>query len=272
MDNVLLRHALLYAEKGFRIFPLSPFSKIPLKNTKGSKEATTDKETILRWWQSTPQANIGLVTDSFLVLDIDVHSEESNGYKSLGVLEKHFEKLPLTYTVTTANNGLHLYLNKSLNVELPQKISLVKGIDVKAHPNNYVVAPPSQIKRDDNSLGSYLVKDNTEMAECPRWLIDFILKDESSHSRKSKTGDHVPSTRYRSKTTDLLESLVRGADMGTRNDTIARITGSLLAYAVMPSLVYELVHFANSNFSDPLSDNEVNRTFESIVKKELSHK
>ena len=110
------------------------------------------------------------------------------------------------------------------------------------------------------------------MAECPRCLIDFILRDEPNQSRKANTSDYIPSTRYRSKTTDLLESLVKGADTGSRNDTIAKITGSLLAYAVMPSLVYELVHFANSNFNEPLSDSEVNRTFESIVKKELSHK
>ncbi|MGY3766798.1 bifunctional DNA primase/polymerase [Vagococcus vulneris] len=272
MSDELLRQALIYAEMGLRIFPLSPFSKIPLKNTKGSKEATTDKESIVRWWNTTPKANIGLVTDSFLVLDIDVHSEENNGYKSLEVLEKHFEKLPSTYTVTTANNGLHIYFKKPLNIELPQKISLVKGIDVKAHPNNYIVAPPSQIKRDDNSLGSYSVKDNLEIAECPEWLINFILRDEPNQSRKANTSDYIPSTRYRSKTTDLLESLVKGADTGSRNDTIAKITGSLLAYAVIPSLVYELVHFANSNFNEPLSDSEVNKTFESIVKKELSHK
>ena len=272
MVNNILATALNYADKGLKLFPLTPNTKIPLKNTKGSKEATTDKEMINKWWKNTPQANIGLVTDSFLVLDIDVHSEEHNGYRSLEVLEKHFDKLPYTFAVTTANNGLHLFFKKPIDRELPQKISPVKGIDVKAHPNNYVVAPPSQVKRDDGSLGIYTVKDDVEMAECPTWLIDFILRDTPNQSKRAKTSDYIPSTRYRSKTTDLIESLVKGADTGTRNDTIASLTGSLLAYAVMPSVVYELVHFANSHFNEPLSDNEVNKTFESIVKKELSHK
>lgn len=269
MTNLLLDGALYYARKGLKVFPLTPLSKIPIKGTQGSKDATTDITTINKWWTDTPQANIGLVTERFLGLDIDTHNEENNGYKSLEILENSFDKLPDTYIVATANDGLHLYFKKPDGLNLPQKINLVKGIDVKAHPNNYVVAPPSVIKRDDGSEGRYTIKNKTKLADCPQWLIEFILRDEPKQSSQSLTGDSKVTNRYRSKTTILLERLVTGIETGSRNNTIASITGQLLAYGMKIPLAWELIQFMNSNSPDPLEQKELETTFLSICKKEL---
>lgn len=270
MDNSLLEQALKYAERGLRVFPLSPFSKIPLKGTNGSKDATCDKDIIKQWWTNTPQANIGLVTDVFIVLDVDVHSEDKNGYESLEILENHFEKLPPTFQVTTANDGLHYYFKKPQGVELSQKTEFVKGLDLKAHPNNYVVAAPSPVIRDDKDKGRYTIKNNVPMADCPQWLIDFILRDEPTKPKNDFTGDLNSSKRFRSKTTELFEMLVKGAENGSRNDTIARVTGQLLRYAVNVRVAYDLVNYMNSNFNEPLDQKEVDKTFDSIARKEFS--
>lgn len=265
MTRELLLEALSYANKGFKVFPLTPFSKIPLKGTQGSKEATQDETTIKKWWTANPDANIGLVTSNFFVLDVDV-SEEADGFKSLEVLKDNLGDLPDTYSVNTVNNGLHLYFRKPKLIELPQKIGLVKGIDIKAHNNNYVVAPGSKVKGADGQIKEYHLNNKAKIAEAPTWLLDLILKDEP---KKPIVSPEINSNRYRSKTTILLESLVTGAEEGARNDTIAKITGSLLAYGVTPSLAYQLVIFANSNFKPPLDDIEVNKTFLSIAKKEV---
>lgn len=265
----LKKAALNYASKGFKVFPLTPLSKIPLKGTQGSKEATTDIKLIEQWWINEPQANIGLVTESFLVLDIDVHNEENNGYTSLRTLQDTFEELPKTSTVKTANDGLHLYFLKPKNMHVPQKIAFMNGIDVKAHPNNYVVAPPSQIKRKNSSIGIYEIKDRNNIAKSPQWLIDFILRDEPKQS-KNFAIDYGPSNRYRSKTTDLLERLVTGAVIGARNDTIARTTGQLLTYGVSVPISWELIQFMNNNSDEPLEQKELETTFLSICKRELN--
>jgi len=270
MDNQFLDMALKYAEQKIKIFPLTPGTKIPLKNTKGSKEATTDKTMIKDWWTKTPNANIGLVTSNFFVLDIDTHSDENNGFKSLETIVNTFGELPQTFSVTTGNDGLHLYFKKPLDVALSQRIGLAKGIDLKAHPNNYVVAPPSQIKRDDNSIGEYTVKNDEVVANPPQWLIDFINRDEVSSSKTPIKIDYSNSKRYKSKTTIFLETLVKGAKRGTRNDTIAYLTGKALSYGLKPSLTYKLVEFANSNFDEPLDKKEMDKTIESIFKKELA--
>jgi len=270
MNNQFLDMALKYAEQNIKIFPLTPNTKIPLKNTKGSKEATTNKNQITKWWTNTPNANIGLVTSDFFVLDIDIHSNDNNGFKSLETIINTFEELPKTFSVTTGNDGLHLYFKKPVDVELSQRIGLAKGIDLKAHPNNYVVAPPSRIKRDDNSIGEYTVKNDEVVANPPQWLIDFINRDEVSSSKMPITIDYSNSKRYKSKTTIFLETLVTGAEIGTRNDTIAYLTGKALSYGLKPSLTYKLVELANSNFDEPLDKKEMDKTIESIFKKELA--
>lgn len=76
-------------------------------------------------------------------------------------------------------------------------------------------------------------------------------------------------SRYRTTTTELIESLVTGCATGNRNTQITKITGGLLARAVNVKAILELVKVANSYFDEPLSDSEVEATFYSIVRKEL---
>ena len=78
-------------------------------------------------------------------------------------------------------------------------------------------------------------------------------------------------SRYRNTTTNLFESLVLGCEEGNRNNLIAQITGGLLVRAVDVELAYKLVLVANEHFNDPLPIEEVNSTFESIARKELSN-
>lgn len=267
--NKLLDTAKNYAKLGYKVFPLTPLSKIPMKGTQGSKESTIDLSIITNWWTKTPRANIGLVTDKFLVLDIDVHDKANDGFKSVTTLIDTFGELPKTSVIATANGGAHIYLLKPKGVHLPQKIAFMKGIDIKAHPNNYVVAPPSEVKRSDGTIGSYQVKEKAPIAECPQWLIDYILRNEPKQS-KGVTFDSSRSNRYRTRTTDLLERLVTGAETGARNDTIARTTGQLLTYGVQIPLAWELIQFMNGNSVEPLDQKELETTFLSICKRELS--
>lgn len=256
--------AINLASKGMRVFPLQELSKVPAISN-GAKGSTSDVEQVEEWWNDNPNYNIGLCTTEFFVLDIDKHGK-SNGFDSLEMLENSFEPLPATFTVSTANDGRHLYFMKPKNVMIKQKIGLLEGVDVKAHENNYIVAPNSRVKREDSTIGDYSALNSEMVVQAPKWLIDYIIKDDKTQYRPSQ--GHT--TRYRNNTTLLLETLVNGLETGKRNDTLARITGQLLRYAVGVKSAYELVRFMNNNSVDPLDEKELNRTFESIVRKEFS--
>lgn len=72
MRTPQLKAALRYAKQGWRVFPLN--GKRPFKGTHGFRDATTDRVTILAWWDEWPDANVGIACDSThgpIVVDID---------------------------------------------------------------------------------------------------------------------------------------------------------------------------------------------------------
>ena len=121
--------------------------------------------------------------------------------------------------------------------------------------------PPSQVDGD-----AYTFEKKQPMADMPEWLTGFILK-----RNKIKKTSRVFSVnkRYRSHVTELIETLALGFETGRRNDTAAKITGQLLAYGVDVRLAWQLVQYANGNSNESLLQNELERTFESIARREL---
>ena len=74
--------ALPLAERGFRVFPLVPKEKRPVKMSWGDHfdAATTDKEALELWDQEVPQANVGISPDEifcFLETDSDRELKEA---------------------------------------------------------------------------------------------------------------------------------------------------------------------------------------------------
>src|SRR5262245_2423284 len=70
----------------------------------GVKNGTTDQRQIENWWRQHPQLNIGLCTDTLIVLDID---PRHRGYESLAALEEQHDTVPHTWAVRTGSGGLH---------------------------------------------------------------------------------------------------------------------------------------------------------------------
>ena len=68
--GVFLDAALRYAEMGYRVFPCAPGDKNPITDH-GFHDASTDADTIERWWAKHPNANVGIATEGLAVIDID---------------------------------------------------------------------------------------------------------------------------------------------------------------------------------------------------------
>lgn len=151
MSSLMLDHALAYARKGWRVFPLHGIEAgrctcrkahctSPGKHPRvasGFKSASTDRTEITKWWTRWPNANIGVATGSGLCV-IDLDGEE--GFNQFKALIAKNEVIPDTL-VSKTGNGYHIVF--ATRADGPEVRSTKHGkIDVKAE-GGYIVAPPS---------------------------------------------------------------------------------------------------------------------------------
>ncbi|UJF15007.1 bifunctional DNA primase/polymerase [Jeotgalibaca sp. MA1X17-3] len=267
----LLNEALEYASYGFKVFPLAPLSKIPLKNTQGFKDATTDHETIFKMFTENKHANIGIsfVDSPIFVVDVDNHQSDHQGIKSFDNL-CGYEPLPKDVTVVkTVNGGYHVFFKAPAGVEIKQKIGFRPSVDII---KNFVVAPKSKIQRKDGSIGMYELKVGSlnDIKEVPPVLLKALTTNEQPKYKNSRQGQNYSSNDGEKKYTAIyLEKVIQGVEEGGRNDWLTNIIGTPLAQNMDVNLTYEFIHIVNQNFvRPPLHDDEVNKIFQSILRRE----
>ena len=262
----MIESALSYSELGFSVLPLRPNGKAPMTTESfpsGFKSATTDKNKLAAHWKQYPTSNIGLrISNDLIIMDIDVHNE--NGFDSLAVLEKEFGKLPATFSVDTPTGGKHYYFKLPEGVMIDRQINAFKGIDLLT--NGYVVASPSTINGKKYAVCSGSIE---VIAYLPNWLLKAFEthreQASSEYMSQTNTAQYKTGKKY---TGALLDELVAGATIGSRNDWIMRMTSKMLSVGAELDTIYRLLVVINDNFlSEPLPLTEINATFKSRVKK-----
>lgn len=155
-------HALAWAARGFRVFPLIAGGRLP-KMAEFYNVATADRDTVFAAWSDPVTGwpldhNIGVSTDDMIVVDAD-EKKGKQGLASYVALD-----LPLdTLTIRTPSGGKHFYLtgpSKSLSVE-----KLGSGLDIRSH-HGYVIAPGSVVPE-----GVYEIDHDVPVAAAPPHLI-----------------------------------------------------------------------------------------------------
>ncbi|MGO9663695.1 MAG: DUF3987 domain-containing protein [Polyangia bacterium] len=141
----MLDAALEYAARGFHVFPIRPRDKKPPLTKNGFHDATVAPETIKRWWERRPDANIGMLCaiSGVVVIDVDYPSEFHKiavaGEVTLAALVAKLGKLPETVEAVTGGGGRHLVFTAPANVQF--KGTLGPGVDLKHE--GYIVVWPS---------------------------------------------------------------------------------------------------------------------------------
>ena len=260
MHPNLVNYALSYAEHGFSVIPIGS-NKRPLIKF-ADKPPLTNTE-IRDLWKKYPTANIALKTDRFFVIDVDRHNGE-DGMKSIKALN-HDEWFKDTLTERTAHNGFHFFFTKPSKVKIQQNIGFLPSVDLKAHENNYVVVAPSQLGDKQ-----YKWLNSKPMKEPPKELLELILKKqkETIPIDDDLKGAYV--AKDKTATAQLFEKIVDGlGETGGRNNALASFMGGLLFRGVDPNKAYQLAVIANNNTEDKLSNDEVYKTCESMLDKEM---
>jgi len=189
--DLMLQAALEYAKAGMAVFPVAGVrpdgtcrcGKADCNNIgkhphsmahHGSKAATTDLETVRRWWRKDPHANIGIVpakcNPALAVLDID---PRNGGNETRSELEKQHGPFSRLIECRSGGGGVHLWFKAPPNAQLPGKLG--PGIDVQHH--GYLVVPPSLHKSgrrygwpDGRSLLDEF--DREFLPPLPAWIAD----------------------------------------------------------------------------------------------------
>lgn len=259
MHPNLVNYALSYAKHGFSVIPIGS-NKRPLIKF-ADKPPLTNTE-IREIWKKYPTANIALKTDKFFVIDVDRHGGGTDGMGSIKALG-HDDWFKGTLTERTAHNGFHFFFTKPSKVKIQQNIGFLPSVDLKAHENNYVVVAPSQL-----GDRQYKWLNSEPMKEPPQGLIDLILEKQKEFKPVEQLEGYKPTQK--TQTTKLFEQIINGlGPTGGRNNALASFIGGLLFRSVDPDAAAQLAVLANSNTKDALPLNEVDRTVNSMIEKEI---
>lgn len=173
----LLNAALAYARLGWAVFPLRPRDKIPATEH-GVKDATTDPDTIKRWWTEKPDANIGIACgpgSGIMVLDVDVpdpaRKKYDDGEASLAALIEKRGGFPVTPTLQSGvydgrrgRQFVFIHFEGASNTVG----KLAPALDTRAG-GGYIVGPPSV--HPSGAVYEWVVKPSQQaVVEAPAWL------------------------------------------------------------------------------------------------------
>lgn len=244
--------AIPYGRRGWHCFILRPGSKVPATQ-RGLHDATRDHAQLHRWAEEYPNANIGVRTgrvSGLVVLDVD----GEDGFESLRALERHHGELPRTASVKTPRGGAHYYFAHPGGEVLCSAGQLGVGLDVRGD-GGYVVAPPS-VGPNGNR---YEVDESAPIVMLPEFLRALMVPAQRSNRPATPVETWIAMVRT-------------GAAEGSRNASLARFVGHLLAKDVDARLVLELALLVNRRNQPPLNDREVERVVESIAGRELARR
>ena len=251
----MIQTALSLALRGLAVFPCRPRDKRPA-TANGVKDATTDLETIRRWWRRAPDLNVALAmgaVSGIFALDLDGIDAEAE----LRRLEQQYGRLPLTVESITAR-GRHAFFKMPTAPVRNTAGRIAPGIDVRGD-GGYVLVPPSV--HPSGRRYAWSVDSAGEFASAPDWLIAQVSRSGNSCEKLS-----APQTEWRSLATE-------GVDEGRRGDDVTRLCGYLLRRHVDPFFALEMLQLWNAaHCRPPLSDEDIERIVGSIAGREIKRR
>jgi len=240
----MLTAALAYAAAGIPVLPLHtpgpsgcscrrPGCDRPGKHprwhprliTAGLHSASTDPAVLAAWWDTWPDAGIGLRTGVAVdVCDVD----SGTGLEALRARTAGLRSLP---AVRTGSGGLHLYVAPT---GYGNRVAVLPGVDWRGE-RGYVVAPPSW--HASGRPYRWVRPLRMPAPTCPEALLELLAPPpvDDPGPPPARTPLRHPD-RYAAAALRNERDRVAGAPVGQRNDTLyraARGLGELAAVGLL---------------------------------------
>jgi hypothetical protein len=255
--NTTLECATYYISQRWQVLPLhtivngkctckTPSCESPGKHPysplvpNGSKDATTNRQTIEQWFNGKTPLNIGICAgknSGLVLLDVD---PEHGGRESL----KTYPKITDTLEVTTGSGGSHYYFRHPQNQEVRNSAGkLGPGLDVRGH-HGYVVAPPS--KHISGGTYKWVIDPRAvELSTCPEWIITSNTKQKNLNTESSQL-----------------------ITKGRRDNFLTSFAGTMRRRGASAKSIYAaLVEENKTRCQPPLPDNDLKRIANSIAQR-----
>lgn len=234
--------ALEWLKAGYDITPITVvFDKTGHASKKPFLSYATDKVDrlwVLSNWKKSYHIGLVLNGDDFVVFDFD----DKKTYEQL--IDEHPTFKDGVKEESISGRGVHIYFEN--NEGLTQVIDIVKGLDVKASKNNYVVVDPETNLED--------------VTELPTDLWAFYQENKANGR---KVVEHTDSN---DNTIPELDMITEGfGDEGTRNANMSLLVWTLLTLGFSKSQLYAIVGLANSHSG--LSQSEIEKTIDGSWRK-----
>lgn len=205
----------------------------------GYENASNDLEQIKEWWRAFDATMYGIPTgkmNNIVVLDVDCHSDEGNGFETLMEFVAMNRQIPETLTVSTPSGGLHYYFKNPGHCEIRSSAGKVgPGLDIRGN-GGFIVGFMSS-----NEQGEYKLVSRKLLAEMPDWLVELCLNKEQTVGKCSSVDSFnsfganerevVDPRRYAEAVFYNCCSNVAQAKCGTRNNTLFQNAARLYSYS-----------------------------------------
>ena len=235
------------------------------------------KEEVNHWFNTNPDANIGIVTgavSNLVVFDLDSeraleYAEEQGGFPEDTVKVK-------------SGKGYHVYMRHP-GFYVNNKVNLALTIDIRAD-GGLIAAPPSM----HGSGHQYQWVEGfsifeTDPAECSPWMIDYLQAVKNVDSKpKSEVKKDLPHASAPKEPAGKITSesgkksftgiIANGCVAGERNHTATSLIGHLIK-TMAKEEAWEIVNLWNDTKNKPpLSSDELKSTFQSVLNMEQKGK
>lgn len=233
-ETGMLLSALIYARRGWKVFPLRARSKEPYSGV-GVYQATTDEEKIREWWRQWPSSNVAVAMgegSGIFLLDIDLHKEGCQ--EDFAELQIKNGPIPETAEASTGKGGLHFFFRHPDFVVHSSTASLGRGIDIKGFGSYAVMAP--SVHPDTGK--TYDWKNDRDPVDAPSWLLEWLRQAPQRDKLKPEDIEQIPK--------------------GKRNDTLFRLACSLRTRGLNAVEITGALHPINRGRCEiPLPENQV---------------
>ena len=232
------------------------------------------KEEVNHWFNTNPDANIGIITgtvSNLVVFDFD--STQTLEYV------QEIGGMPESTVIVKTGKGFHFYMQYP-DFAVGSPVNTNFRLDIRAD-GGYVVAPPS-IHGSGSQYewveGSSIM--DVTPAPCTPWMIDY-LKGSKNETKPDKKQTETPPVKAETiqpnekeiEADKYSELLKNGCIQGGRNNSTLQLVGHLFKTGLKETEIWEMVQIWNKDkVNPPLGHDELKGIFESIKTAEKKSK